>query len=200
LKRKLRDADTLSQRLRAQIPPTSASHVASVIEKGGNAIPDADGEQSLGQKCKDLETVGHPAQGEAAPNESRRKPETGPLRPFSPINHKKRPLVNWAVPINPSRPGPITGLGNIKQAEVEKSSKGQSVFSPMPHLILCAVSVGRKKGIRGADKEAPKHKAPPPPVVPIDDDSDSDSDSDSEAEERAVTATPKSEVDTIGKV
>jgi hypothetical protein len=194
LKRKLRDADTLSQRLHAQIPPTSASHVASVIKKGGNATSDADGEQLPGPKRDDLETIRRPVQREAVPGESRRKPETGPLRPFLPIkhSHKRRPIVDWAVPINPSRPGPITSLGNVKQPGVEKSSKGQSVFSPKPPLILGAVSVGLKKGVRDADKEAPKHKTPPP-VVTTDDDSDSEA-------EREVTAAPKSDVDPIAEV
>ena len=195
LKRKLRDADTLSQRLRAHVPPASASHVASVIKKGGNMAPDADGKQFPSPKRDDLETTGHPAQREVTPNESRRKPETGPLRPFWPIkhSHKRRPIVDWAVSINPSHPGPITSLGGVKQLGTEKSSKGQSVFSPIPCLILRAVSVGLKKGIRDADKEAPKYKAPPPVVT-------TDDDSDSEAEGRAVTPPPKSDVDGIAEV
>jgi hypothetical protein len=138
LKRKLRDADTLSQRLRAQIPPASASPVASVIKKGRNVTLDADGEQPPGPKCNDFETMCRPTQREVAPNESRRKPETSPLRPLLPIkhNHKRRPVVNWAVPIHLPRPGPIIRLGGVKQSGVEKSSKGQFVFSPMTRLIF----------------------------------------------------------------
>jgi hypothetical protein len=138
LKRKLRDADTLSQRLQAQIPPENAFPIANSIRGRGNVARNTDGEQPLGPNHNDIEAMYRPMQNDIAPNESRQEPGVDSLRSFlhTKESYKRRPVVNWAVPINSSRPSTITGPGGYaKQFGVEKS-KGLYIFPLVSHRQL----------------------------------------------------------------
>jgi len=176
LKRKLLDANALSQRLNTKITEPLNENPST-------------------QRRSDCKVL-HRSKQKTAPIESGGKGELDSVRAnlLKNSNYKRRPAFEWAAPINPLRSHAFSGPGNIKKPEAGKASNGQFALSLISHLILLAVTHRTKKGIRNAEK-VPKYKPSLPPAVAISYDHD-----DSDAEHEEIGAPPKSEMDEIAEV